>query len=96
MWISPDLVIFQRLLAMQKPKITCLHWKVNASKLKEKPLIVDYHRPHGHNDGIAPYFREELRRYLSAKKPDRDDYSAWNIKQFRSDSTAWADDPLYG
>lgn len=65
-------------------------------KLKEKPLIVDYHRPHGHNDGIAPYFREELRRYLSAKEPDRDDYSAWNIKQFRSDSTAWADDPLYG
>lgn len=65
-------------------------------KLKEKPLEVDFHRPQSHNDGIAPYFREELRRYLSAKEPQRSNYSSWNIKQYRADSTSWADDPLYG
>ena len=64
--------------------------------LKETPLTIDYHRPLSHNDGIAPYFREELRRYLTAKKPKVENYMAWDIKQFRTDSVAWENDPLYG
>ncbi len=67
-----------------------------AEALKETPLTINYHRPLSHNDGIAPYFREELRRYLSAKKPEAENYMAWEIKQFRTDSVAWENDPLYG
>ena len=64
--------------------------------LKATPLTIDYHRPLSHNDGIAPYFREELRRYLTAKKPKLENYMSWEIKQFRTDSVAWENDPLYG
>ncbi len=67
-----------------------------AEVYKAKPLVIDYHRPISHNDGIAPYFREELRRYMTAKEPKRENYMTWEIKQFRSDSVAWVNDPLYG
>lgn len=67
-----------------------------ADDLKKKPLVINYHRPQDHNAGIAPYFREELRRYLTAKKPERENYPKWEIKRFRADSIAWANDSLYG
>lgn len=67
-----------------------------AEELKQRPLGVEYHRPENHADGIAQYFREELRRYLTAKEPKRENYMKWEEKQFRADSVAWADDPLYG
>lgn len=70
--------------------------KAEAEVYKERPLTIDYHRPQSHNDGIAPYFREELRRYLTAKKPERENYMAWETKQFKVDSIAWENDPLYG
>ena len=46
-------------------------------ELKAKPLEVNFKRPQNHTDGIAPYFREELRRYLTATKPDEDNYKSW-------------------
>ncbi|MDE6288868.1 MAG: penicillin-binding protein, partial [Muribaculaceae bacterium] len=49
-----------------------------------------------HKDGLAPYFREELRRYLTAHKPVRSDYYAWEKQKFVDDSIAWATNPLYG
>lgn len=67
-----------------------------AASLKKMPLGVSYHKPEDHTDGFARYFREELRRYLAAKKPVRGNYMKWDIKQYRADSVAWADDPLYG
>ena len=67
-----------------------------AEELKQLPLGVEYHRPENHADGVAQYFREELRRYLTAKEPKRENYMKWEEKQFRADSAAWADDPLYG
>ena len=42
-------------------------------RLKEQPLTLDFQRV-DHKDGLAPYFREELRRMLSAKKPARGNY----------------------
>lgn len=67
-----------------------------ADSIKQLPLNIKYHRPQSHNEGIAPYFREELRRYLTAVKPEKDNYKSWDIKQFRVDSIAWENDPLYG
>lgn len=46
-------------------------------------------------DGSADYFREFLRQYMMAKKPERADYT-WNTRQFVIDSIAWDQDPLYG
>ncbi len=60
-----------------------------------EPLKLDFHVA-DHNDGIATYFREFLRRYLTAKKPDAKDYPSWNKVKYYKDSIAWETDPLYG
>ncbi|MGN0223809.1 MAG: transglycosylase domain-containing protein [Muribaculaceae bacterium] len=63
--------------------------------LQALPLVLDFHRV-DHKEGLAPYFREELRRYLTAHKPSRSDYMEWEGQKFIDDSIAWANDPLYG
>ena len=59
------------------------------------PLGLDFHRT-DHNDGIATYFREYLRLYLTAKKPTRSDYPEWGQIQYETDRDLWDNDPLYG
>ncbi len=49
-----------------------------------------------HNEGPARYFREYLRLMLTAKKPVRTDYAAWQSQKFSDDSLAWETNPLYG
>lgn len=63
--------------------------------LQELPLKLDFNRV-DHKSGLAPYFREELRRYLTAKKPDRNNYPNWDYQRFRTDSIEWENNPLYG
>lgn len=67
-------------------------------KERVKPLKLDFHRI-DHKDGTATYFREFLRLYMMAKRPDRNDesrYPSWNKNQYVYDSIAWETDPLYG
>ncbi len=63
--------------------------------LKNLPLTLDFHRV-DHKEGLAPYFREELRRYLTAHKPERGNYQQWEGQKYVDDSIAWATNPLYG
>lgn len=60
-----------------------------------EPLNLNFHVS-DHKDGIATYFREYLRRYMTAKKPDRKDYPSWNYIKFYQDSINWETDPLCG
>lgn len=69
--------------------------RAEADSLKQLPLELDFHRV-DHKDGIAPYFREELRHMLTAKKPNRANYSKNDQQAFVDDSIAWAENPLYG
>lgn len=57
------------------------------------PLGLDFKRV-DHKEGLATYFREHLRLYMTANKPERSRYE--NADQYRQDSTAWENDPLYG
>ena len=63
--------------------------------LSQLPLETHFTRM-DHIDGSAPYFREYLRRTLTAKKPVRSNYFAWQDQQFADDSLAWETNPLYG
>ena len=45
-----------------------------------------------HNAGLGLYFKDMLRRVMSAREPVR----SGNIENYRVDSLLWADDPLYG
>lgn len=69
--------------------------KAECDSLSSLPLVLDYHKV-DHKEGLAPYFREELRRMLTAKKPQRSNYMAWENQKFTDDSIAWATNPLYG
>ncbi len=59
------------------------------------PLDLDFHRI-DHKEGIAPYMREELRRMLTAHKPERSKYPSWDTQRYTDDSIAWATNPLFG
>jgi penicillin-binding protein 1A len=64
-------------------------------KYSAQPLNLKFHVA-DHKDGIATYFRDFLRRYMMAKKPNRSDYPLWNMVKFHIDSLNWENDPLYG
>ncbi len=69
--------------------------KEELADLKQRPLTLDFQRV-DHKEGLATYFREELRRMLSAKRPERSAYPEWDDQKFIDDSTAWANNPLFG
>jgi hypothetical protein len=69
--------------------------RAELDSLSALPLTLDFHRV-DHKEGLAPYFREELRRYLTAKKPVKSDYPSWDAQKFTDDSIAWETNPLYG
>ncbi|MGM9704407.1 MAG: transglycosylase domain-containing protein [Prevotella sp.] len=69
--------------------------QAQCNEYSDMPLKLDFHRT-DHKDGTAPYFREFLRLYMTAKHPEISDYPEWNKRQYVFDSIAWATDPLYG
>ncbi len=69
--------------------------RAELDSLSALPLTLNFHRV-DHKDGIAPYFREELRRMLRAQKPEWSNYHSWERAKFLDDSTQWENNPLYG
>lgn len=63
--------------------------------LKVLPIKLDFNKL-DHNVGLAPYFREYLRKIMTAKKPERENYRGWETAQYLSDSTNWETNPLFG
>ena len=57
------------------------------------PITLSYSRQ-DHNSGLAPHFRDMLKRVMSAKKPSVSKYS--RVEDYRADSLLWEEDPLYG
>jgi penicillin-binding protein 1A len=63
--------------------------------LKQLPLVLDFHRI-DHKEGLAPYFREYLRKVLMAKEPKESNYASWQKQQYQEDLEDWHNNPLYG
>ena len=61
--------------------------------IRQIPIELNY-QVQDHNSGHAPYFRDMVRRVMSAKKPKRSSYSV--PEDYTADSLAWATDDLYG
>ena len=57
------------------------------------PITLSY-QVQDHNAGIAPYFRDMLRRTMNAGEPKRSGYAQY--EDFVADSLQWANDPFYG
>ena len=61
--------------------------------IQQVPITLSY-QVQDHNSGLAPYFRDMIRRDMTAKAPRRSDYQ--NAEDFSRDSLRWKEDPLYG
>jgi penicillin-binding protein 1A len=61
--------------------------------LKGLPLKLKFQRI-SHDQGLATYFREHVRRILMNTEPKRKNY--FDYEQYREDSISWSNDPLYG
>ncbi len=69
--------------------------KAQADSLKALPLTLKY-RKVDHKEGLATYFREYLRTVITAKKPNKSNYRAWQMQKYYEDSLAWETNPLFG
>ena len=69
--------------------------KAEYDELSQRPLGLHFTKAKPVS-GAADYFQAYLRQYMMAKKPVREDYQAWQNRQFVLDSIAWEQDPLYG
>ncbi len=92
---KPERVKERRNVVLEQMYKNDMLTKAELDSLKQLPLTLDFHRA-DHKEGPAPYFREELRRILRAKKPVKSDYRAWEAQKFVDDSIAWEINPLYG
>lgn len=61
--------------------------------LAKIPMQLDF-RKISHNMGPATYFREFLRKTLTAKEPNRKNYINYN--DYVTDSIYWSNNPIYG
>ena len=61
--------------------------------LRQIPITLHF-QVQDHNAGHAPYFRDMLRRVMTAHKPKRSDYSDREV--YSADSLRWIQDDLYG
>lgn len=62
--------------------------------LSQLPLKLNF-KKEDHKEGLATYYREYLRIFMTAAKPELKNYR-WNPEQYRIDSIAWETNPLYG
>lgn len=69
--------------------------KEEMTELQALPLTLVFKRQN-HRAGIAPYFREYLRRIMMAEKPDKKDYRGWQEEDYKRDVAQWESNPLYG
>ena len=69
--------------------------QAECDSLQALPLKLKF-QPVDHKDGLATYFREYLRRIMTAKEPDKSKYRGWQMQQYYEDSLAWKTNPLYG
>ena len=67
--------------------------KHDLDSIVQIPIVVTY-RQQDHNSGSGSYFRDMLRRFMNAQQPRRSAYA--QVEDFRADSLAWRDNPLYG
>lgn len=65
------------------------------AELQAKPIDITFKRQ-SHQAGIAPYFREYLRKMMMAEKPIRSNYRDWQEQDYYRDLEEWENNPLYG
>ncbi|MBR1407069.1 MAG: transglycosylase domain-containing protein [Bacteroidales bacterium] len=91
--LNPDKALARRNTVIARMCESGYLTKAERDSIQQIPITLSY-QVMDHNAGLAPYFRDMLRKYMNAQRPKRSDY------QFREDysvdSLLWRDDQLYG
>ena len=91
--LNPDHALRRRNLVLDRMEGMDYLTQVQCDSLKALPIVLYSHQG-DRTTGIGPYFRDMLRRTMSAEKPRRSSYST--VEDYQVDSLQWADDPIYG
>ena len=67
--------------------------QAECDSIRAIPITLKY-EVQDHNAGLAPYFRDMLRRDMNATKPKRSSYQY--PEEYTADSIRWREDPIYG
>ncbi|MBQ6254157.1 MAG: transglycosylase domain-containing protein [Bacteroidales bacterium] len=91
--LNPDQALNRRNFVIGQMEKAGYLDKHQRDSIREIPIVLDY-EIQDHNSGRAPYFRDMIRRVMTATKPRRSDYTI--REDYVADSLAWTDDELYG
>ena len=91
--INPDNALKRRNLVLDRMRSMKYLTKAQCDSLQALPIVL-HTRLGDRTTGVGPYFRDMLRRTMSATQPRRSSYQF--EEDYQADSLLWADDPLYG
>ena len=91
--INPDLSLNRRNTVIARMAKAGYITKEERDSISRIPISLSY-QVQDHNSGLAPYFRDMLRRDFNATKPKRSDYQF--EEDYSVDSLRWRNDPVYG
>ncbi|HWS01110.1 MAG TPA: transglycosylase domain-containing protein, partial [Prolixibacteraceae bacterium] len=89
----PELVKSRRNVVLSQMKKNGYITDAEYNTYKELPLNLNFHKE-DYKSTPGTYFTEYLRMILTAPKPERGRYNAWQIQQFQDDSVEWENNPL--
>ena len=91
--LNPDKALLRRNFVIGQMQKAGYISQTECDSICQIPISLSY-QVLDHNAGIAPYFRDMLRRTMSASEPKRSSYTQY--EDYRVDSLQWADNALYG
>ena len=91
--LNPDKSIVRRNFVISQMEKAGYLTEQQRDSLQQIPIVLSY-QVQDHTAGSGLYFREMLRRTMTAQEPKRSSYSQY--EDYVVDSLLWADDELYG
>ena len=91
--LNPDKSLVRRNFVISQMEKAGFITEQERDSIQQLPILLSY-QIQDHNAGLAPYFRDMLRRTMNAKEPKRSSYAQY--EDYVVDSLQWADDGLYG
>lgn len=91
--LNPDLSLGRRNFVIGQMERNGYITREQRDSIQQIPITLNY-QVQDHNSGLAPYFRDMLRRDMSASAPKKSSYQF--AEDYARDSLRWKDDPLYG
>ena len=91
--LNPDKALVRRNFVIGQMRKAGYITQAECDSITQIPINLAY-QIQDHNAGLAPYFRDMLRRIMNAKEPRRSSYPQY--EDYVVDSLQWADNQLYG